>query len=168
MGAIPWIQTKNILISLLDTKLSILIRHSHTLVVLICVFHCRTNTDAKCFCLRVQQSGSEKALGDLKAPSSFIIHTKAPGFRPGTAKKESILNGADQSMKDLKTERVCSAYVSLSSTDHWVNAMQVETYFLHSPDPTVPLEVTLDAVQEVYKSKRFKKVRADPHLDPNR
>lgn len=53
-------------------------------------------------------------------------------------------------------------------TDHWVDAMQVETYFLHAPDPIVPLEETLDAVQEVYKSKRFKKVRADPHLDPNR
>lgn len=53
-------------------------------------------------------------------------------------------------------------------TDNWVDAMQVEIYYLHSPDPTVPLEETLDAVQEVYKSKRFKKVRADPHLDPNR
>lgn len=85
------------------------------LVVLICVFRSETNTDAECFYLRIQQSGSEKALGDLEAPSSFIIHTKAPGFRLGAAKKVSILNSADQSMRDLKTESVCSAYVSLNS-----------------------------------------------------
>lgn len=38
--------------------------------------------------------------------------------------------------------------------------MQVEIYYLHSPDPIVPLEETLEAIQEVYKAKRFKKVRA--------
>lgn len=58
----------------------------------------------------IQQLGSEKALGRLDAPSKFIIHTKAPGFRPGLGRKESILNCADQSMKDLKTESVCSAH----------------------------------------------------------
>lgn len=63
----------------------------------------------------IQQSGSEKALGGLEAPSKFIIHTKAPGFRPGFAKRDSILNYADQSMKNLNTESVCSAYVLLSS-----------------------------------------------------
>lgn len=42
----------------------------------------------------------------------------------------------------------------------WIDVMQVETYYLHSPDPIVPLKETLDAIQEVYKDKRFKKVRA--------
>lgn len=115
----------------------------------------------------IQQPGSEKALGELDAPSKFIIHTKAPGFRPGVATKASILNYADQSLKELKTDSVCSAHVPLSSAamyrtkaDKSIDVMQVETYYLHSPDATVPLEETLDAVQEVYKDKRFKKVRA--------
>lgn len=116
----------------------------------------------------IQQTGSEKALGELDAPSKFIIHTKAPGFRPGVATKASILNYADQSLKELKTDSVCSAHVSLSSAAMYrtkadngsIDVMQVEIYYLHSPDATVPLEETLDAVQEVYKDKRFKKVRA--------
>ena len=33
----------------------------------------------------------------------------------------------------------------------------VETLFLHSPDPDTPLEETLDTVQELYKSGKFKK-----------
>lgn len=49
-----------------------------------------------------------------------------------------------------------------------MDAIQVENYYLHSPDPTVPIEETLDAVQEVYKAKRFKKVRADTYLELNR
>lgn len=87
------------------------------LVVLICVNHTKTSTDAECFRMGIQQTGSEKALGGLEASSKFIIHTKAPGFRPGSAKQDSILNAANQSMKDLKTESVCSTHVPLSSGD---------------------------------------------------
>lgn len=35
---------------------------------------------------------------------------------------------------------------------------QVETYFLHSPDPDTPIEETMEAVQEVYAAGGFKHV----------
>ena len=33
----------------------------------------------------------------------------------------------------------------------------VETYFLHSPDPTTPIEETLSAIQELYLAGKFKR-----------
>ncbi len=81
--------------------------------------------------------GSEKGVGDLGAPSKFVIHTKTPGFRPGALSKESILAAAEKSFKDLKTD-------------------SVETYFLHSPDPQTPIEETVDTIQELYTAGRFK------------
>ncbi|KAL2355071.1 NADP-dependent oxidoreductase domain-containing protein [Cryomyces antarcticus] len=78
----------------------------------------------------------EAALGALKCPSEFIIHTKAPGFKSGCLSKDSILAGAKKSFEEL-------------GTDH------VETYFLHSPDPETPIEETMEAIQELYKAGRF-------------
>jgi len=78
--------------------------------------------------------GSEKALGDLGAPAKFTVHTKAPGEQD----KNSLLSGAAQSLKDLGVE-------------------SVETYFLHFPSTTTPLEETLDAIQSLYKQGVFKK-----------
>lgn len=37
--------------------------------------------------------------------------------------------------------------------------VKVETYFLHSPDKETSIEETADAVQELYKTGRFKRVR---------
>ncbi|KAL2351597.1 NADP-dependent oxidoreductase domain-containing protein [Cryomyces antarcticus] len=79
---------------------------------------------------------SEAALGALKCPSEFIIHTKAPGFKSGSLSKDSVLAGAKKSFEEL-------------GTDH------VETYFLHSPDPETPIEETMEAIQELYKAGRF-------------
>eukprot|EP01121_Diplochlamys_sp_Union-15-3_P022881 TRINITY_DN9881_c0_g1_i1.p1 TRINITY_DN9881_c0_g1~~TRINITY_DN9881_c0_g1_i1.p1 ORF type:complete len:337 (-),score=66.93 TRINITY_DN9881_c0_g1_i1:3-986(-) len=80
---------------------------------------------------------SEKALGELGAPSRFIIHTKAPGFNAGPQNKENISAGAKKQFTELGTD-------------------QVETYFLHSPDPKTPLSETLEAIQELYTAGRFK------------
>jgi len=80
---------------------------------------------------------SEKTLGELDAPSKFIIHTKAPGFQPGASKRDSILDASKKSYEDLKVE-------------------QVETYFLHSPDTETPIAETVDTIQELFKSGKFK------------
>jgi len=82
--------------------------------------------------------GSELVLGKLGAPKEFIIQTKAPGFRPGSLGKQSILDGAKQSLEELGTD-------------------SVDIYYLHSPDPTTPIEDTLAAIQELYAAGKFKR-----------
>ncbi|KAI9815236.1 MAG: hypothetical protein M1827_002716 [Pycnora praestabilis] len=93
------------------------------------------------FCRTFQQD-SEKTLGERKAHEKFIIHTKAPAFIPGssvsgTLGKDSVLNGAKRSLAHLGAE-------------------SVETYFLHSPDETTPIEDTYEAIQELYNAGMFK------------
>ncbi|KAL9066643.1 MAG: hypothetical protein Q9161_007402, partial [Pseudevernia consocians] len=81
--------------------------------------------------------GSERALKELGATSSFTIHTKSPGFAKGSGTKASILAAAKQSFEDLGVK-------------------SVETYFVHSPDPDTPIEQTVDAMQLVYASGKYK------------
>jgi len=81
---------------------------------------------------------SEEVLGQIGAPKKFIISTKAPGFAPGKLSKQSVLEGIDTSLKLLGVSRV-------------------DIYYLHSPDPTVPLEETLSAIQEIYEAGKFKR-----------
>ncbi|CAD6579997.1 MAG: hypothetical protein ASARMPREDX12_009430 [Alectoria sarmentosa] len=81
--------------------------------------------------------GSERALKELGATSSFTIHTKAPGFIKDSGTKASILAAAKQSFEDLDVK-------------------SVETYFVHSPDPDTPIEQTVDGMQLVYASGKYK------------
>lgn len=83
--------------------------------------------------------GSERALKELGATSSFTIHTKAPGFVKNSGTKASILAAAKQSFEDLGVK-------------------SVETYFVHSPDPGTPIEQTVDGMQLVYASGKYKHV----------
>ena len=53
-----------------------------------------------------EQEGVEKVLGELGAPSTFTIHTKAPGFAKDSGTKASILAGARQSLEDLGVNSV--------------------------------------------------------------
>lgn len=52
------------------------------------------------------QEGSERALKELGATSSFTIHTKSPGFAKGSGTKASILAAAKQSFEDLGVNSV--------------------------------------------------------------
>jgi len=36
--------------------------------------------------------------------------------------------------------------------------LQVDIYYLHAPDPSIPLEETLSAIQEIYAAGKFKRV----------
>ncbi|KAK9321364.1 NADP-dependent oxidoreductase domain-containing protein [Lipomyces orientalis] len=80
--------------------------------------------------------GSEQALSEAGAPARFTIDTKAPGFHSGALSKSSILAGAKKSLDSLGIQ-------------------QVDTYFLHSPDPDTPLEETLGTIQELFEAGMF-------------
>ena len=79
---------------------------------------------------------------ELGATSSFTIHTKSPGFLKDSGTKASILAAAKQSFQDLGVK-------------------SVETYFVHSPDPNTPIEQTVDGMQLVYASGKYKHVGHD-------
>ncbi|KAL3421890.1 aldehyde reductase [Phlyctema vagabunda] len=83
-------------------------------------------------------TNSEVTLKEAGWSKKFILHTKAPGFVPGSLAKQSVLDGAKKSLGDLGED-------------------SVETYFLHSPDPTTPIEETLSAIQEIYAAGKFKR-----------
>jgi len=81
---------------------------------------------------------SEEILGKHNAPKDFIIHTKAPALSPGNMSKQGILDGIEQSLKELGVE-------------------SVDLYYLHAPDPITPIEETLSAIQELYAAGKFKR-----------
>lgn len=85
----------------------------------------------------LKQEGSEAGLAEYGAPSKFIIHTKAPGFRPGCLSKEALLASVNESFARLKVD-------------------SVETYFFHAPDPQTPIEESVDVIQELYAAGKFK------------
>ena len=58
---------------------------------------------------------------------------------PSRANKESILENCNKSLDDL-------------------GIRQFDGYYLHAPDPKTPIEETVDAVQELYESGKFKRV----------
>lgn len=52
------------------------------------------------------QIGSEAALGDHGASYGFVIHTKAPGFNPGSLSRSSVLGAMERSLEALKLASV--------------------------------------------------------------
>ncbi|KAF2226544.1 aldehyde reductase [Elsinoe ampelina] len=82
---------------------------------------------------------SEKTLGNLDAGKDFIIDTKwFGGFKPGHITKDSVVSLAKQSIETLKVK-------------------QVDIFYIHAPDDSVPIEETLEGVNEVYKLGLFKR-----------
>lgn len=82
---------------------------------------------------------SEEILGDLGAPSRFVIDTKSPGgWTPGSLKPEVLISNAKESLQRLKTD-------------------QVDIYYFHAPDVSVPLADQLKAVNELHQSGVFKR-----------
>ncbi|KAJ3037658.1 hypothetical protein HK097_003456 [Rhizophlyctis rosea] len=81
---------------------------------------------------------SEAILGQLGAPEKFIIDTKVPGFAPKTQTKEKVFAAEKASFGALKTN-------------------QIDVYYLHSPDTETPISETLAAINEIYKSGKFKR-----------
>lgn len=84
-------------------------------------------------------AGSEEAIGKQSARTSFTIDTKLPGgLNPGSATKEGVLRDVQDSLARLKVS-------------------QVDILYLHAPDDTVPIEETLEGIDEAYKRGWFKR-----------
>ncbi|GME24001.1 Aldo/keto reductase [Neofusicoccum parvum] len=79
---------------------------------------------------------SEKTLGEIGAPKSFIIDTKAPGFASKALSRDSLISGLNESLSLLKTDKV-------------------DIYYLHAPDPDTPIEETVDTIQELHRQGKF-------------
>lgn len=84
-------------------------------------------------------TGSEETIGEASGHEDFIIDTKiVGGFVPGTAKKDAIITDAQDSLEKVKIT-------------------QFDILYLHSPDKDIPIEETLEGINEVYKKGTFKR-----------
>jgi len=82
---------------------------------------------------------SEETIGRSPGHEDFAIDTKIiGGFAPGTAKKEAIIADAQDSLDKVKIK-------------------QFDILYLHSPDKDIPIEETLEGINEVYKKGTFKR-----------
>lgn len=82
---------------------------------------------------------SEELLGKNGAAERFIIDTKAPGgFRAGAMKPDVMISEARKSLEKLKTK-------------------QVDIFYFHAPDPSVPIADQLQAMNQIYKEGVFKR-----------
>jgi len=80
---------------------------------------------------------SETILGNGKAGDDFLIDSKIMGgFSPGSAKKESILKGIDESLLRLGVEKL-------------------RIFYIHAPDYETPLSETLVGINEAYLANKF-------------
>ncbi|KAF2723059.1 Aldo/keto reductase [Polychaeton citri CBS 116435] len=79
---------------------------------------------------------SQAILGKAGAGKRFTIDTKATGGFGG-ADRANVLKEAKESKEQLNSD--------------------VDVYYLHAPDYKVPIEETLEAINEVYKSGFFKR-----------
>ncbi|OQV07497.1 hypothetical protein CLAIMM_11923 [Cladophialophora immunda] len=81
---------------------------------------------------------SERRLGETKAGDRFAIDTKwLMGWSPGLATKDGIVNGARESVMKI--------------------GCVPDVFYLHCPDVSIPVEETLDGVNEAHKLGLFKR-----------
>ncbi|RFU77872.1 alcohol dehydrogenase [Trichoderma arundinaceum] len=82
---------------------------------------------------------SEQILGEIKAPSRFIIDTKhIGGWTPGSSSREEVVKRGLDSLKKLGVDKV-------------------NIFYIHAPDPDEPLEGTLAGINDLYHQGRFEK-----------
>lgn len=83
--------------------------------------------------------GSEVTIGNQPGREDFVIDTKIKGgFSPGSAAKDAIIKDAQDSLDRVKIK-------------------QFDILYLHAPDDSVPIEETLEGINEVYKKGIFKR-----------
>lgn len=68
---------------------------------------------------------------------------------------DAILASAAQSLERLNVKSVSTNHGCISV---FLISLQVETYYLHSPDPATPISETLAAIQHLYEEGMFKHV----------
>ncbi|KAL2870713.1 aldo/keto reductase family protein [Aspergillus lucknowensis] len=85
-------------------------------------------------------TNSEKWLGQVGAPTRFVVDTKYPGgLSPHPSSKEHVIATLDESLRLLKTD-------------------QVNVYCVHVPDRRVPLEDLLDGLNAAFIAGKFKRL----------
>ncbi|KAK4893102.1 hypothetical protein LTR27_008442 [Elasticomyces elasticus] len=90
---------------------------------------------------------SEAILGDTQAGDKFTIDTKwQGGFKPGNLKKQNVIVTARESIERLRVK-------------------QVDVFYIHKGDDDIPIEETLDGVNEVYKAGLFKRFGLSNYLE---
>lgn len=83
--------------------------------------------------------GSEDAIGKIAKRKEFTIDTKLPGgFGPGAVTKDGVIKGAQDSLKRL-------------------NIDQIDILYIHAPDDSIPIEETLEGINEAYKQGAFRR-----------
>ncbi|KAF2703039.1 Aldo/keto reductase [Pleomassaria siparia CBS 279.74] len=82
---------------------------------------------------------SEGNIGRATDRESFTIDTKIiGGWSPGSAKKEAIITDSQNSLETVKIK-------------------QFDILYLHSPDVSIPIEETLEGINEAYKKGIFRR-----------
>ncbi|KAL0486327.1 aflatoxin B1 aldehyde reductase [Acrasis kona] len=88
---------------------------------------------------RYGRGQSEQFLGELSAHKDFFISTKANTISQGTAKKELLINGCEESLRKLKQD---SVYI----------------YYLHGPDRETSFEEQAAALNQLHKKRYFERL----------
>lgn len=84
-------------------------------------------------------TGSEVAIGALDKRNQFTIDTKLKGgFGPGEVTKDGCIKDTKDSLET-------------------VGIKQFDVLYIHAPDTTIPIEETLEGVNEAYKTGAFRR-----------
>lgn len=82
---------------------------------------------------------SEAVLGQAGSRRALEIATKLPGITvPGSLQTEQVVKRTQESLQKLKVE-------------------QVDILYLHTPDPSIPIEETLQGIQELFTAGAFRR-----------
>ncbi|KAK2602736.1 hypothetical protein N8I77_009244 [Diaporthe amygdali] len=82
---------------------------------------------------------SEEVLGEAYTKKKFEIATKVPGVTvPGSFQAEQVVLRTQESLRKLKVE-------------------QVDILYLHTPDPSIPIEETLQGIQRLFTAGAFRR-----------
>ncbi|KAG6901131.1 hypothetical protein C0995_016729 [Termitomyces sp. Mi166 len=95
----------------------------------------------------------------LKIETKLYPSPRGPGGEPISHTPESLRKWLLRSLKALNAEYVGSLLtITQKFTDQHVNPRSsIEMWYLHGPDRSVPYEVTLKAVNDLYKEGLFKR-----------
>lgn len=100
---------------------------------------------------------SEALLGEAGAASSFAIDTKhCGGHIPGQSTKEKVVSRAEESLARLRADHVGIPETSIHSRSN-ATLLQVQVFYLHSPDRTANIQDILSGVNDLYERRMFNK-----------
>lgn len=89
---------------------------------------------------------AEDILGESEeVGNSFAVATKLPGIiTPGSLRREEVIRRTHESLQKLRVD-------------------QFDILYLHSPDPSIPIEETLSGVQELFVAGAFRRFGLSNH-----